>query len=96
MIQRSWKVPWSLIQKIEEINEIMSTLNIQLVHIFREANQLADYITNIAINHEDIQPYYSFQELPSKARKILNMDKQQIPSIRIRTRKINISNNNDI
>ncbi|WMV08730.1 hypothetical protein MTR67_002115 [Solanum verrucosum] len=96
MIQREWRVPWSLIERIEEIHEIMSTLNIQLVHIFIEANQLADHITNIAINQEDMQQYHSFQDLPSKARKILNMDKQQIPAIRIRTRKINISSRNDM
>ena len=66
----------------------MATIQIHIVHIFREANQLVDCITNIAINQKDRQQYHKFQDLPSIARKILNMDKHQIRAIRIRTRKI--------
>lgn len=69
MIRRNWKVRWTLIERIEEIQDIMNILNIQYVHIYREGNQLADCITNIAINHEDKQQYASFYELPIKAKK---------------------------
>ncbi|KAG5579118.1 hypothetical protein H5410_049745 [Solanum commersonii] len=62
-------------------------------YIYIEGNQLADCITNITINHEDKQQYASFYELPIKASKILNMDKQQIPTIRIRTRRITNTSN---
>ena len=56
---------------------IMGTIQIQIVHIFREVNQLANCITNISINQENRQQYHIFQDLPSIARKILNMDKKQ-------------------
>ncbi|KAG5619666.1 hypothetical protein H5410_004884 [Solanum commersonii] len=88
-----WKVPWTLIERIEEIQDNMNILNTQVVHIYREGNQLADCITNIAINHEDKQQYASFYDLPIKARKILNMDKHQIPATRIRTRRITNTSN---
>ena len=55
----------------------MGTIRIQIVHIFREVNQLANCITNISINQENRQQYHRFQDLPSSARNILNMDKQQ-------------------
>ena len=58
MIQREWRVPWSLIDKKEEIHMIVVTIQIQIVHIFREANQLADCITNIAINQKNRQQYH--------------------------------------
>ena len=55
----------------------MATIQIHIVHIFREANQLVDCITNIAINQKDRQQYHKFQDLPSMPRKILNIDKQR-------------------
>ncbi|KAK6788076.1 hypothetical protein RDI58_016601 [Solanum bulbocastanum] len=96
MIRRDWKVPWTLIERIEEIQGIMNILNAQVVHIDREGNQLVDCITNIAINHEDKQLYASFYDLTIKARNILNMDKHQIPAIRIRTRRITNTSNHQL
>ena len=55
---------------------IMGIIQIQIVHIFREVNQLANCITNISNNQENRQQYNRFKDLPSSARKILNMDKQ--------------------
>ena len=56
---------------------IMGTIQIQIVHIFKEVNQLANCITNISINQENTQQYHIFQDLHSSARMILNMDNQQ-------------------
>ena len=56
---------------------IMGTIQIQIVHIFREVNQLANCITIISINQENTQQYHIFQDLHSSARMILNMDNQQ-------------------
>lgn len=88
MIMRDWKIPWSLTEKIEEIHEIIANIHIQVMHIFREANQLADCITNLVINQVEKQHYDSFHNLPRTARKILNMDKQHTPTIKIRTKRI--------
>ncbi|WMV30684.1 hypothetical protein MTR67_024069 [Solanum verrucosum] len=66
--------------------------NTQITHIYREANQLADFITNTIIDQEGKLQYQLFYQLPSKARGILNMDKQQISAIRIKTRKISVTN----
>ncbi|KAK4707484.1 hypothetical protein R3W88_032976 [Solanum pinnatisectum] len=75
-------------ERIEEIHELMNTLHIHIKHIFREANQLADFITNTTIDQEEKQQFLNFNQLPSRVKKILNMDKQQIAIIRIRTRRI--------
>ncbi|WMV33613.1 hypothetical protein MTR67_026998 [Solanum verrucosum] len=78
MIRKEWKIPWELIDKIEKIHEPMKSLNIQIRHIFRKANQLAEFITTTAIDQEQegkLQ-YQHFNQLPGIAKGILNMDKQ--------------------
>ncbi|KAH0698803.1 hypothetical protein KY284_013018 [Solanum tuberosum] len=50
MIRKEWRIPWELNERIEEIHELMNTLHIHIQHIFREANQLADFITNTVID----------------------------------------------
>ncbi|KAK6788048.1 hypothetical protein RDI58_016573 [Solanum bulbocastanum] len=62
---------------------------VKIQYIFREGNQLADFLANHAAEIDRKVEYQSFKELPSTGRKIINTDKQQIPTLRIRTRKIN-------
>lgn len=66
----------------------MLQLNIHICHIFREMNQLADFIANIAIEQEHKIHHHNFNQLSSNERKILHIDKMQIPSMRVSTRKI--------
>lgn len=74
---------------IEEIQIIMSESDIGIQHIYREGNQLADKLANIVMEQENgIQ--CTFKQLPSVCRNILNIDKAQIYTFRIRTKKINI------
>ncbi|KAK4718726.1 hypothetical protein R3W88_017064 [Solanum pinnatisectum] len=78
---------------MEDIHNTLGKITVNVRHIFREANQLADCIANSAVNTEDKQIFLNFQQLPSKGRKFLNIDKYQVPSVRIKTRKINSYNN---
>ncbi|KAH0781860.1 hypothetical protein KY290_001458 [Solanum tuberosum] len=55
MIKQNWRVPWVLAERIQEIQKMMELVNSHLDHNFREANQLADFITNLAINQEGKQ-----------------------------------------
>ncbi|KAK4708865.1 hypothetical protein R3W88_029790 [Solanum pinnatisectum] len=77
---------------MEDIREIMQQLNVQVWHIFREENQLADFIANMAINIEHKMVFQYFHQLPSLGKNILNIDKHQVPSVRIKPRRI-YSNN---
>ncbi|WMV25242.1 hypothetical protein MTR67_018627 [Solanum verrucosum] len=88
IIQQTWRVPWEIAEKVEEIREIMEKIKAKITHIFREGNSLADSLANIAIESQAEHQYSSFQELPLKERRILNTDKAQIPTLRIRTRAI--------
>lgn len=96
MIKEKWSVPWETMTKMEEIREFTKQLNVHLTHIFREANQLADCMANIAFNHDDIVQVHNFNQLASWGRRILNCDKSSIPTIRVKTRKIQTSDNHVI
>lgn len=52
MVKGIWKAPWKIVDKIEEILAIMETTYIHFEHIFREANQQADFIANTAIHQQ--------------------------------------------
>ncbi|KAH0679660.1 hypothetical protein KY284_020745 [Solanum tuberosum] len=93
MIVKNWRIPWSISERMDDIHVMVEQINMQVQHIFRETNQLADYVANTAINTEAKQVFLNFNQLPSKGRKLLNIDKHNIPSFRIKTRRINIDNN---
>ncbi|KAG5632751.1 hypothetical protein H5410_004468 [Solanum commersonii] len=93
MITRNWKIPCELAEMMEEIHDMVGKIRVQVSHIFREENQLADYIENLAINKEEIKTFQNFIQLPSLGRRILNIDKQHILSARIKKKRINNNNN---
>lgn len=84
ILNKDWRIPWELTHIIEECMHIMEDVNIQVVHVYREANQLADFMANLAIHSDGTQKFHTFSQLPSQARGILNTDKHQIPILRIR------------
>lgn len=61
---------------------------IQIKHTYREGNILADYLANMAFDTTGKFEIYNFSDLPNQARRILNLDKQQVTNLRIRTKNI--------
>ncbi|KAH0722533.1 hypothetical protein KY290_005185 [Solanum tuberosum] len=64
ILVRNWKTPWELVERVEDIQEIMSHMDVTIKHIFRKVNQLADYIANVAINKVEKQQSQNFNKLP--------------------------------
>lgn len=95
MISKEWKISWEEVEKTKEIQFLLNNMQVHVIHIFREANHLGDFIANLAINKENRQQFYSFSNLPVTARRLVNVDKQQILSIRVRTKRINSKQNNN-
>ncbi|KAH0636655.1 hypothetical protein KY289_036570 [Solanum tuberosum] len=50
MITGSWRIPWEIVEKVEDIHEIVQQINVQVWHVFSEVNQLADFIANTTID----------------------------------------------
>lgn len=54
----------------------MGSLNMSIHHIYREGNALADYLANIAIDHQHQKTIQiiGFQDLPTQGKRLLNRD----------------------
>ncbi|XP_015161212.1 ribonuclease H-like [Solanum tuberosum] len=92
VIMKEWKIPWLLAEDIEEIQQLLRITQAQVQHTFREANQIADKMANLAIDQGCIIKCQTFQQLPVGYRRLLNLDKAQIATLRIRTRRITSRN----
>lgn len=71
-----WKIPWEIIDIVENTQDIMQQVEIRLKHIFREGNQVVDLLANTAIEQGGKLQVWGFSQLPSQARKLINIDKQ--------------------
>lgn len=90
IIRGNWKVPWQQAEEILEIIELISSTQAKIQHVFREANKLADKLANEAFEQTNAIQIHVFQQLSVECRGIVNMDKAEIPSLRIKTRKITV------
>ncbi|WMV37718.1 hypothetical protein MTR67_031103 [Solanum verrucosum] len=54
---------------------------------------MADCIANLSFNGANRFSCTSFTELPTNAKKILNLDKHQVANLKIKTKKINQDTN---
>lgn len=74
MVTKELRILWEMIEIMEDIHRKMYEMQVEMVHIYREANKLADHIVNEGFQHEDKLPFNQFSDLPSMTRKLLNMD----------------------
>lgn len=58
-----WETPQEIIEEVEEIKHQIQQQKIHILHIFREGNQLADYLANEAVNEPRTLIYYNFKQL---------------------------------
>ncbi|XP_059315234.1 uncharacterized protein LOC132065727 [Lycium ferocissimum] len=84
ILDRTWKPPWNIADVVEEIWDITDNAQVQVLHIMREGDQLADHLANYALDYGEIE-VNSFAELDSKGKKILNSDNLHCPYLRIKT-----------
>lgn len=43
MVTKKWKIPWDMIEIIEAIQSKVQAIQFEMMHVYREANMLADY-----------------------------------------------------
>lgn len=87
MVEGRWETPWCISTEVEKIRRVMENFNVIIHHIYREGNTLADFLTNLAFDFAGTAKFSNFSELPSAGRRILNLDKQQIPNLRTKNAK---------
>lgn len=70
-----------------ESRDIVEKLQINIQHIFREGNLLADVLENSAFTEGDNKSYRHYHQPPKQCKVWLNMEKMQVDYLHIRTRK---------
>ncbi|KAK6781530.1 hypothetical protein RDI58_019326 [Solanum bulbocastanum] len=82
-----WSTPWRIRETVDEIKELILKHNIQINHCYREANRVADklasysHLTNTSIILTDTSG------LSAHVKGLLNLDKWQFPSFRIKKKR---------
>ncbi|XP_070008763.1 uncharacterized protein [Nicotiana sylvestris] len=81
-----WKPPWIIYEQVEEMMQLMNEGNCTVTHIHREGNKLADHLANYALDHGEIE-CQQFWHLDAQGRRLVNEDKLQCPSLRVKVYK---------
>ncbi|KAH0730567.1 hypothetical protein KY290_001567 [Solanum tuberosum] len=84
IINGIWKIPWNVTLEVNSIRKMMESITTRVQHSLREGNTLADYLANMVFHFAGNFEFKTFQEMPSTAKKIINLDKQNTPQLRIR------------
>lgn len=65
-----------------EIRDMMSRINVNISHTFREGNSLVDRIANYTLDSGPIE-CQCFEELDTQGTRMVDSDKMQCPYIRV-------------
>jgi len=67
---------------IEYTSHILEQANVNIIHCYREANQVADSLAKLVATSTEESYYFSFQQLPKTVKGPFQLDKYQMPRIK--------------
>ena len=81
---------WNIITRLERIQNLISqTQNFKCLHVFREANCVADALSKFSHKINYPQIYFNSQQMPKEAKSYYHLDLLQMPNfIRKKTKRI--------
>ncbi|WMV10201.1 hypothetical protein MTR67_003586 [Solanum verrucosum] len=86
-INNSWSTPWRIKESVEEIRCLIQRHDVIINHCFREANHVADKLASMSHFVEEVKVFTQPSTIPRQIRGLLNIDKWQFPSFRVKQRK---------
>lgn len=72
---------WKLVNLLTQITNLSKGMNVQFLHLYKEANKVADWLATHALANHVTRGYYG-QGFPIPIRKLAYQDKIQTPYIR--------------
>ncbi|XP_075082433.1 uncharacterized protein LOC142166835 [Nicotiana tabacum] len=84
IIDGEWATPWCIGAEVRKIKHIKNNYNVVFEYVLREGNSVADFLGNLAFSFVGTHTFHSFNELPIATKKLINMEKSQIPNLQIR------------
>lgn len=77
-----YRVPWRIANEVKEPMALLQLCEHQLVHTFRENNQVADFLANLDCSEQRTIEFLSFVGLPRLLKGLLRIDKSGIANLR--------------
>ncbi|OVA12962.1 hypothetical protein BVC80_5101g3 [Macleaya cordata] len=74
------QVPWSLLHWLHKIRELAEGLDIIVVHVYRELNTLADFMTSLGLESNIDRLFLS--DFPTHLEGLARLDRIGIPYVR--------------
>lgn len=69
--------------EVEAIKRMGEGIPIHIKHTLREGNTIADFFANMTVNFASTSIVENFKDIPIIPKKILNMDKINMPFLRM-------------
>ena len=80
---------WNIITQLGRIQNLISqTQNFKCVHVFREANCVADALSKFSHKTNTPQIYFNSQQMPKEAKSYYHLDLLQMPNFKRKKTKI--------
>lgn len=74
--------PWVLFPWWDEILFLLSSMRCSIIHVYREANQVADSLADFATTQAENRVFFTHHELPSRAKAYALADAAALPNFR--------------
>ncbi|XP_071902637.1 uncharacterized protein [Coffea arabica] len=83
IIQQRIPCPWEIRREVRQIWKLLED-PVHLSHCYREANTVADALSNVGTSHphQQVKVYDIFSMFPREARRAIRLDKLGLPSVR--------------
>lgn len=81
------QAPWRLVELVDRIKEIMEERGVIVQHCYREANKVADKLAFLSHIHKKNWIFTAYTGLPSSVRGLLQLDRLEMASFRVRQKK---------
>lgn len=82
-------VPWQMMDTVKNIQSLISRVNREVQHCYREVNQVAHALAKQGIDNDALS-ITSFQDLPVSAKGSYRLDYIQMVSFRHKQKKNNV------
>ena len=81
IVQQIVQCPWSFDMEVRSLLQLLPHV-VSITHCFREANQVADILSNVGCDEGYDRTYHHLSELPTHARGAFRLDRLGLPSLR--------------
>ncbi|CAK9161173.1 unnamed protein product [Ilex paraguariensis] len=84
MVKGLAAIPWKLQDLLKRIKQLFGMMNLQISHIYREANGLADFLASFAVYSKKCTEFSGSNVLPVAGRLIQQQDQTGLPNVKLK------------